>query len=50
MLSSVLFLFLLIPDLGAIGAAISVSLGLIIGKVLMAIEVWKTTKIKTWIR
>lgn len=46
---NVLFLFLLIPHFGSLGAAISVSLGMIVSKVLMAIDVWKTTKIKTWI-
>jgi O-antigen/teichoic acid export membrane protein len=40
----------LVPLNGAIGAAISVSVSLVCWNILMAIDVWKLTKLKTWIR
>lgn len=47
---SVVLLVILIPSYSAIGAAIAVSIGLIIWNVLMAIDVYKITKLKTWIK
>jgi O-antigen/teichoic acid export membrane protein len=47
---SVILLIVLIPRYSAIVAAIAVSIGLIIWNVLMAIDVWKLTKLKTWIK
>lgn len=41
-------LLILVPLYGAIGAAIAVSLGLVCWNVLMAIDVWRYTKLKTW--
>lgn len=39
----------LIPLYGHLGAAISVSFGLVLWNVLMALDVWRITNFKTWI-
>lgn len=47
---NVFLLLLLSPKYGEIGAAISVSTSLIVWNFLMAIDVYKLTRLKTWIR
>ncbi|MCL1049568.1 flippase [Shewanella abyssi] len=49
LLLNLILLAVLIPMYGAIGAAIAVSLSLVCWNVLMAIDVWKLTKLKTWL-
>lgn len=44
-----ILLFILIPTYSAIGAAVSVSIGLVLWNVLMAIDVYKLTGLKTWL-
>ncbi|PKH03426.1 flippase [Psychromonas sp. MB-3u-54] len=46
---SVVLLVFLIPNYSAIGAALVVSIGLILWNVLMAIDVYKLTGLRTWI-
>lgn len=50
LLLNVMMLFILVPIYGAIGAAVSVSTGLACWNLLMAVDVYKTTTLKTWIR
>lgn len=47
---SVILLFVLIPQYSAIGAAISMSIGLLIWNVLMAIDVYKLTRLKPYLK
>ncbi len=47
---TILLLFLLIPRFQAVGAAVAVSCSLIIWNLIMAYDVYKLTKLKTWIR
>ena len=46
---NMLLLLIFIPIYGSIGAALAVSVSLIFWNFLMAREVWKLTKLKTWI-
>ncbi len=50
LLITVLLLCLLIPKFQAVGAAVAVSCGLIVWNLIMAYDVYKLTKLKTWIR
>lgn len=45
----VTLLCILIPMFSIVGAAISVSCSMILWNVLMAVDVWKLTKLKTWL-
>ncbi len=47
---TIIMLFLLIPRYQAEGAAIAVSVSMIIWNVLMAWEAWKSTKLMSWVR
>ncbi|MBU3004205.1 flippase [Paraglaciecola arctica] len=47
---TVLLLVLLIPFYGNIGAAIAVSIGLVCWNIIMAIDVYKLTKLMPWIK
>ena len=46
---NVIFMVILLPVYGAIGAAIAVSVSMVLWNILMAIDVWKMTKLKTWL-
>ncbi len=47
--TSILLLLVLIPAYSATGAAIAVSIGLIVWNVLMAIDLYRLTGLKTWL-
>ncbi|TFH68612.1 flippase [Gammaproteobacteria bacterium LSUCC0057] len=47
---NVMLLGYLVPNYGAMGAAVSVSCSLICWNILMGIEVWRSTGLKTWLR
>ncbi|MEZ9312031.1 oligosaccharide flippase family protein [Vibrio sp. 10N.286.49.F3] len=44
------FLYLLVPEMGGVGAAISVSSGLIIWNLLMCVSVYRYLGIRSWLR
>lgn len=47
---NLILLLTLVPIYGAVGAAVSVLIGLGCWNVIMAANVWRLTKLKTWIR
>ena len=46
---NMILLFTLVPIYGSVGAALSVSISLVIWNLLMSFEVHKLTKLKTWL-
>lgn len=49
LLINVLLLFILVPIYQAIGAALAVSMSLVLWNIWMSIDVYKITKLKTWL-
>lgn len=47
---NLILLATLVPLYGAIGGAVAISVSMIFLNVLVAVDVWKITKLKTWIR
>lgn len=49
LLTNIVLLFILVPEYKAIGAALAVSISLVLWNILMSIEVYKITKLRTWL-
>jgi O-antigen/teichoic acid export membrane protein len=49
LLINVVLLLILVPEYKAIGAAIAVSISLVLWNILMSIDVYRVTKLKTWL-
>lgn len=49
LLTNIVLLLILVPEYKAVGAAVAVSISLVLWNILMSIDVYKTTKLKTWL-
>ncbi|TRX57199.1 polysaccharide biosynthesis C-terminal domain-containing protein [Thalassomonas sp. M1454] len=47
---NILLLIILVPSYHEVGAAVAVTVSMILWNILMAIDVYKTTQLKTWLR